>query len=485
MYSFSEGAHEAKTFYDEALKRAKYQKHVVERLLDTAQMMADQQSQITNHMVARYHRISVQQPHTNPTDFWAHHYVAAIQQPNPELCHRALARIAVQTAQSDGSHHPDDAAVFTAALFNLIGPANLELQVQGYSWHHHYLTGVNWLNTIIRTGHTRLLPQNAWHMMLNTMAPLVTEQALYLYPHWWPKAEGRSRPYDHLGRINESFIPIADFMAAHRIVDEAASRAIVHWSEEPYQTLKHIFDDKIEQWTSQSLAHDPAHSIADSYQYHLANINRITPEQLHEINITVQSFIDNTINRSKHQYGRITNPNNGQDVPEFAPTRQKEQALFETLQDMSNRTISRNIPPYARNKEPGVPTSRGPHQDKPTHLEMIDATIVYAGQFLQTAATISDPAAVTIRDAMIFAALGRINQRIREHYQPCRRFHTHDVSDELFTEHIGIASTIVSMMPDQILHPHHRETILQRDQHDQEKHASRRLASRPQYIEQR
>ena len=435
--SILQGIRELKNKTDTTAEQARFLELVAERakgIKDTSHVDAP----------ARYETIqdtelTIRDPKTGNTlynDPWHLRLAQADEKPTYRACHIALSAIARQTADPFGQHDTAAKLIFHSAAYLL-----LDRVVSQHQQTDEYL--VTLTTSLLRTGLHENFDQTAWHTLAELAIVKATTKAS---EQTNPTAKYISLGRDQHGKAFHTTKRLETLRQANALHKHAQSEHI-HIAPDLTYLLAQT-NQNLDEWTKQAIHATDFETINPGFIHHYTSDPEITGPELDRI----QAFSQGIINRyppAQHYHVLAkSSSDNIADIPSN-PIRPEHRSMHQNkVADTLRNAISHmHDHPWEEN-QPLNPTQ---HQNQIKRL---------AAEIIQTAIVQIDlPEIIRDRNAIILAAMGRINHIAREQAIAYTNMQPTPETRNAAATSIREAAATIDATPAQIIEPQVKEII--------------------------
>ena len=384
---------------------------------------------------------------------WARHYLYTFDDPSYYHFHQALEKLADQSANEDGQHTAQNAAVFTTAANQILATA--VQQIQTLPEDNDGL--VDLTLGLIRSDAHGVYPTHELEILTGTAFRHAVHELIKLHENT-PKRQAFTRIlYDDLGRTQYHTSIVRAFMRANRLEETIKARYRFSPDDPDLQALSEIADTNLRQWTEQSYRICAFDAISESHVHNMAAPLNFSAVDVGQIAKTAQDIIakhpNTNLPKAEWLAPFTANPQpDALDTVEQADLCGRIDGLIREYNDWFDRTI--NFDDYSSPKEKQFQDLETLHAEE----SVLQASIIVA------AARITDPEHTTRRDAIMTAAAGTINWQCRQEFDSYVK-HTGPAAHHrnAVLERLNTANAIVRAMPAQVIPTDQKQIILQHD----------------------
>ena len=384
---------------------------------------------------------------------WALHYLYAFDDPSYYHFQNALEKLADQSANEDGQHTAQNAALFTTAATQILDTAVQQIQTLP----KENDGPVNLALGLIRSAPPSVYPTQELEILTSAAFRHAVHELLELHENT-PKRQLFPRTeYDDLGRTQYHTNIVRTFMRANRLAETIKARYRFSPNNPDLQALNDIANANLDQWTEQSVKICAFNAISENHVHNMAAPLNFSVDDVAAIARTAQDII------AKH-------PNTKLPKAEWLATFAANQplALLNTAEqtDLCSRIDglmreynnwfdqTLNFDDYGSPKEKHFQDLERLHAEQ----SVLQASIIVA------IAHITNPEHATRRDAIMTAAAGTINWQCRQEFDSyAKHAGPTPMHRDAVLERLNTASTIVRAMPAQVIPTDQKQVILQHD----------------------
>ncbi len=384
---------------------------------------------------------------------WSLHYLYAFDDPSYYHFHQALEKLAEQTADKDGKHNAQDAAVFTTAATQILATAVEHIQTlpEGNEGPTTLALG------LIRSAAPGVYPKDALETLASAAFRHAVRELLELHENTSKRQLFTRIEYDDLGRTQYHTAILRAFMRANQLAETIKARYRFSPNDPDQQALSEIADTNLRQWTEQSVKICAFDAIPESHVHNMATPLNFSDADVATIAKTAQEVIAKHPNTNLPKAEWLGSFTNNKPLDTLDRTQQTDLCgrIDELMREYNNWfDQTNNFDEYNR-----------PTDDRFAKLETLHADqSVLQASIIVAAARITDPEHATRRDAIMTAAAGTINWQCR---QESDRYVKHagpnDQHRNTALERLNTATAIVRAMPAQVIPAGQKQVILQHD----------------------
>ena len=385
---------------------------------------------------------------------WARHYLSALDEPTFYRFDRTLEKLAAQSADADGQHTLQDAALFTTAASQILA---------AFTLNEPTMTGqndglVDLALGLIRSAQPGVHPHHQMETLTRAAFRQAVQDLLHLRQDNNRHQLFTRLHYDDLGRTQYHTAILATLLNASILAETMSLRFRLSPDDPGLKELQHISTTNLHRWTEESVRLCAFDAISSSHLHHMATPLGFSDDVVSHIGNTAQDIIAKhpDISVSKHQWLTSLASNQPWNTLGAAAQHDLSHQLDQLMREYngwSDHVI--NFDDYSSPKEENFRELETLHAQQ----SVLHASIMVA------ATRITQPAYAPRRDAIMAAAAGTINWQCREEFDTYEKHvgpaaqHRNAVLGRLNT-----ASAIVQAMPAQVIPATQKQTILQHDQ---------------------
>ena len=384
---------------------------------------------------------------------WALHYLDAFDDPSYYHFHHALEKLADQSADQDGQHTEQNAAVFTTAATQILATAVQHMQTVP----EDNDGPVNLTLGLIRSAPPGVYPTHELEFLTGAAFRHAVHELLELHENT-PKHQLFTRTeYDDLGRTQYHTNIVRTFMRANQLAETIKARYRFSPNDPDLQALNDIANANLNQWTDQSVKRCAFDAIPESHVHNMAAPLNFSNADVAAIAKTAQDIIAKHPNTNLHKAQWLAPFAANQPLDTLNTAKQTSlcgriDELMREYNDWFDRTL--NFDDYSSPKEEHFQDLETLHAEQ----SVLQASTIAA------AARITDPEHATRRDAIITAAAGTINWQCRQEFDSYVKHVGHnDQHRNTVLERLDTASAIVHAMPTQVIPAEQKHVILKHD----------------------
>ena len=374
-------------------------------------------------------------------DPWHLQLTQAAEKPTYHACHIALSAIARQTADPFGQHDTAAQLIFHSAAHLL-----LDRVVSQHQETDEYL--VTLTTSLLRTGLYESFDQTAWHTLVELAIVKATTKAS---EQTNPTTEYVSLGRDQHGKAFYTTKKLETLRQANALHRHAQSEHI-HITPDLAELLTQT-NQNLDEWIEQAVRATDFEAINPWFVHHYTSDTEITGPELN----LIKTFSQDIINRypparHSHVLARSTSENIA-DIPNN-PKRPEHRSMHQNKVADTLRNAISHMNIYDIHKHPweeGEPLNPTQNQNQTKRL---------AAEVIQTAIVQIDlPEIIRDRNAIILAALGRINHIAREQAIAYTNMQPTPETRNAAATSIREAAATIDATPAQVIEPQVKEII--------------------------
>ena len=398
---------------------------------------------------ARYETIQdteliMRDPNTGNTlynDPWHLQLAQATLRPTYRACHIALSAIARQTADPFGQHDTAAKLIFQSAAHLLLDQVASQHQETD-----EYL--VTLTTSLLRTGLHQNFDQTAWHNLVELAIVKATNQASEQNN---PTAEYLSLGMDKHGKAFYTTKRLETLRQANALHRHAQSERI-HIPQDLTSLIAQT-NQNLDEWTKQAVRATDFETINTGFVHHYTTDPEITGPELNRI----KTFSQNIINRyPPAQHSHILAKSSAENIADIPsnPTSPEYHSIHQNkVADTLRKAISHmhiyDIHQHPWEEDGPLNPTQNQNQTKRLAAEIIQTAIIQ----------INLPEIIRDRNAIILAALGRINHIARKQAIAYTNMQPTPETRNAATTSIREAVDTINATPTKVIEPQVKEII--------------------------
>ena len=448
---------ETSNHYRQRVSQSQRDYNDIRQLQSMAQILANSQHNQKLADPARYHRshggeeiMGGNKP--GSFDHWASNYLQALNEPSFDQFHRALTKLAQQTADPDGRHSEQNVTTFTAAASYLvklaIGTSN-DQSTDGLVSFTLGLTRSAPMGTYSQTAMTTLITA-AFHNAVKKLIELTLETQ--------KRRDFHRMDIDDLGRTQYRTATLTALNRANRLANLAVDLKLLGATDADLAKLREISSTNLAQWTEQSVRDCAFDAISTNHVHYMAEPLDLTPQTVQDIaNVAREIFHrhQDTNQPKAHWLNAIAADQNPADMDDSEQSElcQKLDKIIRQYNEWNDSTL--NFDDYGQPKDTDFRRLDTLHDEQ----NLLHSSIVIAASRI-TAAPIIDR-----RNTIMVATAGNINWQSREEFDAyAKHASATDENRAQALERLNDAFSIINAMPAQIVPNDHKKIIMNHDQ---------------------
>ena len=374
---------------------------------------------------------------------WPVQLAQAAQKPTYRTCHIALSAIAHQTADPFGQHDTAAQLIFHSAAHLLVDRVTSRHQKTD-----EYLVALS--TSLLRTGLHQNFNQKSWHSLVElAIVKAITKASEQTHLDSDPEYVSLGR--DQYGKALYTTKRLETLQQANALHKHAQSEQI-HINPDLTNLLAQT-NQNLDEWTKHAVRATDFEAISPWFVHHYISDPEITRPELN----LIQAFSQDIINRyppaehsnmlAKSSWDDITKIQGQTIRPEHRSIHQNKVA--DTLRKAISNMHLYDLPEHPWNDDEPITTTQSRNQTKRLAARMIQTAI---GQ-------IDLPEIIQDRNAIILAALGRINQITRQQAVSYMKMEATPETQQEATSSVEEATTTINATPANVIEPQVKEII--------------------------